>query len=89
MRQRLVTILLLALVIAAGASYVVYRMVQVRIARTVIPVSHIVVATRNLDIGTLIKDSDLKTGDWTGTLPKGMLTCSQAAVGRVIMSPIY
>jgi len=89
MRQRLVTILLLALVIAAGASYIVYRMVQVRIARSAIPVSHIVVATRNLEIGTLIKDSDLKTGDWTGTLPKGMLTSPQAVVGRGVMSPIY
>ena len=90
MKQRVFAILLLALVIAAGASYIVYRMVQVRINRSAgLTVSHIVVAARNLEIGTLVKDSDLKMGDWNGSVPKGMLTHPKAVVGRGVISAVY
>lgn len=90
MRQRVLGILLLALVIAAGASYIVYQMVRKQVAQTpVLPVSQIVVAARNLDLGTVVKDSDLKIGSWTGLPPKGMLTSQQAVVGRGVISAIY
>ncbi|MFN7998304.1 MAG: Flp pilus assembly protein CpaB [Bryobacteraceae bacterium] len=90
MRQRVFTILVLALLIATGASYLVYRMVQVRISKnTPVPVSHIVVAARNLEIGTLVRDTDLKMGEWTGAPPKGMATNFQAVVGRGVVAAIY
>lgn len=90
MRQRVLGILLLALVIAAGASYIVYQLVKKQVADVdKQPKSHIVVAARNLEIGTLVKDSDLRTGDWTGALPKGMVTSPQAVLGRGVISAIY
>lgn len=90
MTQRVLTILLLALVIATGASYLVYRMVQVRVRQGATPVvSQIVVAARNLEIGTLVKDGDLKAGNWAGAVPKGMLSTTQAVVGRGVISAIY
>ena len=90
MRQRVLTILFLALIIATGASYLVYRMVQVRVSKNAVqPVSRIVVAAHNLEIGTLVGDMDLKMGEWTGSLPKGMLTNAQDVQGRGVVSPIY
>jgi pilus assembly protein CpaB len=91
MRQRVATILLAALIIAALASYVVYRMVQVRIARGGRPVqvSKVVVAAHNLDIGSLLRASDLTVGSWTGPLAKGMLTDKSVVEGRGVVSPIY
>src|SRR5450755_787325 len=90
MRQRVVTILLAALIVAVIASYIVYRMVQGRIANsTPAQVSRVIVAARNLEIGSLIHDTDLKKGDWTGQLAKGMVTAKDSLVGRGVVSAIY
>ena len=90
MTQRVFSILLLALIIAAAASYLVYRMVQVRLGRNSSqPASAIVVAAHKLEMGTLVRDADLKMGQWTGSLPKDMATNPQAILGRGVVSPIY
>ena len=89
MSQRVFTILLIALVISAGASYAVYRLVQTRIGASAAPVSsEILVASRNLQIGTLIKDTDLKTNPWVGQFPAGVLLKKEDAVGRGVISAI-
>ena len=63
MSQRVFTILLIALVISAAASYAVYRLVQTRIGAAAGPAAaEILVAVRGLEIGTLIKDTDVKAG---------------------------
>ena len=91
MKQRVATILLAALVIAAAASYMVYRMVQVRISTTRGPVqiSRVVVAAHDLELGALLRDSDLTTGAWDGPLAKGMVTNKATVVGRGVVATIY
>jgi pilus assembly protein CpaB len=90
MKQRVVTILLAALIIAAIASYIVYRMVQVRIsAGGAVHISRVVVAAHNLEIGTLLRDSDLTMGAWDGPLARGMVTDRGLVVGRGVVSAIY
>jgi len=89
MRQRVVTILLAALIIAAIASYIVYRMVRVRVAHGPAQISRVVVAARNLEIGALLRDSDLRIGEWSGAVVKGMVTTKDSVVGRGVISPIY
>ncbi|HTQ54718.1 MAG TPA: Flp pilus assembly protein CpaB [Bryobacteraceae bacterium] len=89
MRQRVVTILVAALIIATIASYIVYRMVQVRIAKGPVQVTHILVAARNLEIGSLVRDADLKGGEWSGPLAKGMVTAKDAVIGRGVISGMY
>src|SRR5947209_13210131 len=49
----------------------------------------IVVAARNFEIGTLIRDSDLTLGDWLGALPKGAITSKNAVIGRGVVSAVY
>src|SRR5260370_40956903 len=90
MAQRVAVILLIALVIAGGASFLVYRMVvrQVR-ASAGPPTVQVVEAARDLEVGTLIKEIDLKIGNWPGTLPKGSTAKKEDVIGRGVVLPIY
>jgi pilus assembly protein CpaB len=90
MNQRLMTILLSAFCIAAAASFVVYRLVgkqlsdnaKHRNAKTVI-------AIKDLEVGAIIKASDLKTESLTTDPPKDAVTKIASAVGRGVLTPIY
>ena len=89
MSQRVFAILLVAFAVAAGASYVVYRLVQTRIGQAAGPVtSEIVVAARKLEIGTLVKDIDLKGGPWLGALPPGVVLKKEDVIGRGVIAAI-
>lgn len=90
MNRRLLTILLCAFLVAAGASYLVYRIAgnQMR-AVAHQPTAKILVAARDLEIGTLIKDSDLKWGQWMGALPKGAAVKLETVIGRGVVSVLY
>ena len=64
MYQRLLNILLAAFLVAAGASYAVYRLVGKQIGDNARNHStKIVVAAQDLEIGAVIKAADLKTTD--------------------------
>jgi pilus assembly protein CpaB len=92
MNRRLSSILLIAFVIAAATSYLVYRLTQNQIRRAAQPVPSsipIVVAARDLEIGTLIKETDLSRAEWVGTPPKGAVVNKDTALGRGVVSRIY
>ncbi len=90
MRQRVATILLIALLIAAAGTFLVYRLVSGRLTPgPQMAVSRIVVASRDLDTGTLLRDSDLALGQWAGSPLKGMVADKQSAIGRGVNSNIY
>src|SRR5436305_8375331 len=89
MNRRVSTILLFAFVVALVASYLVYRVADAQ-RRPVGPkITKIVVAARDLEIGTVIHDTDLKTSQWVGAIPKGVLASQQAIVGRGVVSQVY
>jgi pilus assembly protein CpaB len=89
MSQRVFAILLVAFAVAVGASYVVYRLVQARIGQAAGPTAtEIIVAARKLEIGTLVKDQDLKGGQWLGTPPQGIVMKKDDVVGRGVISAI-
>jgi pilus assembly protein CpaB len=90
MNRRLSTIIILALVIAAGSSYLVYRIARTRMIANGTPASNrIVVAARNLPIGAIVRDTDLSSANWSGALPKGFAISGKELIGRGVMSPIY
>ena len=63
MNQRVSAILIVALLISGAATYLVYRVVVSRAAQGPLPATvQVVAAARGLEVGTLIKDSDLKAG---------------------------
>ena len=70
MNRRLLLILICALIGGASASYLVYRLVGTPASATPPPMAQVVIATRDLQIGTLIGASDVRMGPWAGTVPK-------------------
>lgn len=91
MNRRLLTILLCALVISAAASYLVYRIVGKQVAARAQPqsvITRVVLASRNVELGTVLTANDVKTGDWVGRVPNNVLTKTEAAVGRGVISAL-
>jgi pilus assembly protein CpaB len=90
MRTRVTAILLLALLFSGAATFIVYRLVINRPAPTqAAATTEVIMAARQLDIGTLVKDADLKPGPWTGPTPAGIATKKEALIGRGVIAPIY
>ncbi len=90
MNKRLLSVLGFALVISAVASIVLYRLIVTKLAANAKPaVAQVVVASRNIEIGTLLKEADMKVVDWNGPEPKGALGSSTDAIGRGVVSTIY
>src|SRR5712692_8653266 len=90
MSQRVLTILLIALAVAAGARYMVFGLVRARVSVAAGPMaSPIIVAVHKLDLGMLVKETDLKTGQWLGQVPPGVLLKKEDAIGRGVISAIF
>jgi pilus assembly protein CpaB len=90
MKKRLLSVLLFAFLISAGASVALYHLISDRF--TVNAKAHssqVLVAARDLVIGTLIKDSDFKMAEWPGALLAGAIVKKEEAVGRGIIIAIY
>ena len=88
MNRRLSSILSLAFVIAALASYMVYRVAGKQTQPQQPVATQIPVAAHDLDIGSVIKETDLSTAEWIGTLPKAALIKKDAIVGRGVISQL-
>lgn len=90
MNRRLMLILVFAFVVAAAASWVVYRITGNQLsARAQRPTTKIVIAARDLETGVLVRATDLTMGDWLGTPPKGAIVSKDAVLGRGVVSPLY
>ncbi|MCU1248000.1 MAG: Flp pilus assembly protein CpaB [Edaphobacter sp.] len=89
MNRRLLNILLIAFAIAAGCSYIVFRLVGSRLSGTRQTSTHVVAAATDLKLGTVLRDADLTTIEITGTLPKGAILKKENAIGRGVISNLY
>lgn len=90
MKQRLVFVVLFALVVSGAASAVLYRLISTQLAASrVAPSTKVVIASHNLATGDLIKDVDVKVADWNGPVPPGTFTKTEDAVNRGVIEPIY
>jgi pilus assembly protein CpaB len=89
MNRRLMTLLLCAFVVAAGASFVVYRLVRNQVANGSTRRVTVLLAARDLEIGALIKATDIKTGEILGDPPNGAILTQDAAIRRGVISPIF
>jgi pilus assembly protein CpaB len=89
MNRRLLNILLIAFVIAAGCSYIVFRLVGSRLSGTHQTTTHVVAAATDIKLGTVLRDADLTTIEITGTLPKGAILKKENAIGRGVISNLY
>jgi pilus assembly protein CpaB len=89
MNKRLLTILLLAFVIAGACAFLVYRVVGNRLGGGNAATTRVVAASADLKIGMLINASNLTTVDIAGAAPKGAILDPKNAVGRGVVQDIY
>jgi pilus assembly protein CpaB len=89
MNRRLLNILLIAFVIAAVCSYVVFRLVGIRLSGNRQTTAHIVAAATDIKLGTVLRDVDLATIEIAGALPKGAVLKREDAIGRGVISNLY
>src|SRR5678816_3301827 len=67
----------------------VYRVLVARAQAPGAVTATVVAAARELSLGTVLKDSDLKMSPWSGAVPKGVVTKKEAVVGRGVIAAIY
>jgi pilus assembly protein CpaB len=83
-------IFLIALIVAAGGTYIVYRMVQTRMGPSpALSFSRVLVAARDLQVGTMLREEDVSFERWAGKPVPGMLQDKKAALGRGVVSGMY
>jgi len=91
MNKRFVGVLIFAFVVASVASLMLYRLLLNRpqSAKAAQSTVQIVLATRDIEIGTVLKEEDVKLSDWPGAVPVGAAAKSQEIVGRGVIAPIF
>lgn len=92
MNKRFVGVLLFAFVVASAASLLLYKMLANRpqTAKAAAPATtQLVLASRNLEIGTVLKEEDIKLTPWPGVTPQGAILKVQDVVGRGVIAPIF
>jgi pilus assembly protein CpaB len=91
MNKRFVGVLLFATIVATVASLLLYRLLinRPQPAKAAMATTQIVLATRDIDVGTVLKEEDVKLADWPGSVPVGASMKTQDVVGRGITTAIY
>jgi pilus assembly protein CpaB len=90
MNKRFVAVLAFALAVSAIATLLFYRLIAARL--TAIPktvTTEVLVATRNLEVGSLIRDSDVKTANWPGAAPQNAIFKREDVVNRGVVASMY
>jgi pilus assembly protein CpaB len=89
MNQRLISVFAFAFIVSAGASLLLYRLLSGHLTTQAAPKSNkLILAARDLEPGTLLRDTDIRVGDWAGAPPEGALQKKEDIVGRGVVSPI-
>jgi len=90
MNTRLLTVIALALGVASAATYLVNRMIENRlVASATGNVTPVLLAGRNIELGSILKNEDLRVGEWKGTVPPGMAVKKETLLGRGVVSTLY
>jgi len=90
MNRKLLTVLLIAFVLAGGCSFLVYRMVGHKVASNhASRTTKIVAASGDIKLGTILTNANLTTVEVAGALPKGALLKAEDAIGRGVVSDLY
>jgi len=92
MKNRLLSVLAFALAVSAGAAFVLYQLISSKVKANNVPVAppttKVYVASRDLELGALIQDKDLRIREYLSP-PVGALTKKDDLVGRGVINPIH
>ena len=90
MYRRLIFVLIFAIVVAGLSSVVLYQVVIASVqSQPKKSGNKLLVAARDLSIGDLIRDTDVKEIAWNGEPPATALVRMDAVAGRGTVAPIY
>jgi pilus assembly protein CpaB len=89
MNKRLLTILLLAFVIAGACAFLVFRVLGNRLGASQPSTTKVVAAAADIKLGTILTAANLATIDIAGAVPKGAVLKPENAIGRGVVSDIY
>ena len=90
MNQRFISVLVFAFVVAGCASLLLYRLTMSHSSAQAAPTTtKALVAVKNLELGVIIKDSDVKDIPWTGSLPPNAVLKREDIIGRGVTTTIY
>jgi pilus assembly protein CpaB len=89
MNRRLAIVLFSAFAMAAICSYLVYRVIGNRLGAVQPKATRLIVAATDIKLGSLLRDVDLSTADFVGSLPKGAILKKADAIGRGVVSNLY
>jgi pilus assembly protein CpaB len=89
MNRRLAIVLFSAFAMAAICSYLVYRVIGNRLGAVQPKTTRVIVAATDIKLGSLLRDVDLNTADFVGSLPKGAILKKADAIGRGVVSNLY
>ena len=91
MNKRFVGVLTFAFIVAAGASLVLYRVLINRPTTTKAApaLAQVALATKDLEVGRVIKEDDVKVAEWPGAVPVGATTQVKDIIGRGVITAIF
>jgi len=93
MNRRLVSVLCFALIVASVTSFLVYRLILVRVQSQsqgkTVTTSKVLVAKHDLQVGTLIHDSDVEEVAWGAPVPDDAVKSISNAVGRGVIATVF
>jgi len=80
-----------AFVVAAAGGLITYRSLMGRPqpAKAAAPTVQIALATKDLEVGSVLKDGDVQLADWAGAVPAGATNKLVDLKGRGVITPIY
>ncbi|MBZ5543061.1 MAG: hypothetical protein LAO07_05200 [Acidobacteriia bacterium] len=85
--RRIVVALLLALILSGGATYFVYT--RLRGQSRSVQMKRVVISSKVLPAGGVLKAEDLSTADWPVSLPlTGTFSKVDEVVGRALVYPL-
>jgi len=87
MKRRMVTVMLFALLAALVPSTLIYRAMAGRApARVTGPM--VPVASRDLSVGSLVQETDIRTGEWTGPIDPHWILSKEEIIGRGVTANV-
>ena len=92
MNKRFLGVLIFAFVVASVASLMLYKMLVNRpvSAKAAPPATtQVVLAAHDLEVGTVLKEDDIKLTPWPGAVPQGAILKPTDVVGRGVIAPVY
>jgi pilus assembly protein CpaB len=93
MNRRLVSVLCFALIVASVTSFLVYRLILVRVQSQsqgkTVSTSKLIVAKHDLQVGTLIHDSDVDEVAWGSPIPDDAVKDRADIVGRGVIANVF